>query len=63
MFSPSHAYGLEDPAIDDPSERELADNLEDPYPQKKLAAKESLASMTSMLTTERYVSHYTEKTK
>ena len=63
MFSPTSAYGHEDPTIDDPSVSELADNLEDPHPQKKLAAKGSLASMTSMLTTERYVSHYTEKTK
>ena len=55
MFSPTDAYGIENPSVENPSVYELANNLEDPDTQKKLVAKGSLASMTSMLTTERYL--------
>ena len=54
MFSPTSAYGNDDPNIENPSVYELANNLEDPHTQKKLMAKDSMASMSSMLTSDRY---------
>ncbi len=52
MFSPSSAYGEDDPRIDNPSTYDLAYNLDDPLTQRKLVNKDSMASMTSMLTTD-----------
>ena len=53
MFSPENAYGKEEATLENPSVYEMANNLEDPYTQKKLVEKDSMISMTSMSSNNR----------
>ena len=53
MFSPENAYGKEKTTLENPSVYELADDLEDPSREKKLVEKDSVISITSMLSKNR----------